>query len=83
MFLRTLQSSCDLSVQKFLLEALNLFLVKLVLMMIHSGHVHMVQMYQALFSSSAKTLGSELDMCHTPATLVVCGLLASPVFARH
>ena len=50
---------------------------------LHSGHVHVVQMYQALFSSSVKTLGSELDMCHTPATLVVCGLLASPVFARH
>ena len=71
----------------FLLGALNLFLVKLVLMMVYkSGMIytlHIVQMYQALFSSSAKTLGSELDMCHTPATLVVCGLLASPVFARH
>ena len=71
----------------FLLGALNLFLVKLVLMMVYKSGMlytlHIVQMYQALFSSSAKTLGSELDMCHTPATLVVCGLLASPVFARH
>lgn len=71
----------------FLLGALNLFLVKLVLMMVYKNGMlytlHIVQMYQALFSSSAKTLGSELDVCHTPATLVVCGLLASPAFARH